>query len=76
MTKYKKVPKFVAAQYAGGAREFKSKKRQQLKSVMREMDKLTFGIAYVPQQGYRKFDSAKNFLSELQMETTINSWGR
>lgn len=69
----KKTDKYPYWDY-GSYREFKSEKRQGIKTVLRELrsDEAAFGIAYSP--AYEKIEQARKLLEEAEQMQSVKNW--
>ena len=71
-----RVPKFITEQYPGGAREFKSERRQALIKAKKAVKDLSFGISYAPADSLLACIQAEVALDRLSHLLSIKNWGR
>lgn len=71
----KRVPKFIADQYAGGASGFRKNKRDLVRQMRKLLSELRLGCAYFP-SGEKLPEEIGQRLDALAKELSVKEWGR
>jgi len=74
-TQRKRVPVFIAKQYVGGARAFKSERRAALRRIKSVLPDLRAGCAYFP-SGTRDVEALAEAVARIERDISIANWGR
>ena len=69
------IPKYVAQQYQGGARGFKSEKRKQLRALKKALDNLRAGAAFFPCGSAPVYVIAEQ-VDVIAQAISVKNWGR
>lgn len=62
--------------YYGSTRDYKAEKRTQLRRILHDLDKLSFGCAYLPDREQRTVTHVKTELRRLSKRLSVKEWGR
>lgn len=68
-------PRGMCKKY-GSHRNFKQLKRKQLRAVVKALDDLRFGCAYLERPAYRTVIRLDNEASDLKEQLSVKTWGR
>jgi hypothetical protein len=71
----RQIPRFVAEQYVGGGRAFKSERRQALRRLKAALGDLRTGCAYFP-SGSHDVETVKAIVDRIEKDISIANWGR
>lgn len=74
MSKEKTPPKYLLDMLGITKREWKQRKRKELKAVMKAINKYQIGCAFCP--GYEEFVDIKDMLEKLIDLHSYKRWGR
>jgi hypothetical protein len=70
-----RIPKYIAEQYPGGARQFKAKRRKALKQVEIAFHDLSRGSTQFP-TSYKHILRIRESLAAISDDISIKNWGR
>ena len=71
----KRVPKFIASKYHGGASEFRKSKRHAIRSIIRQINFLRLGCAYFP-SGEKDVDVMASAADRIKSDVSTRRWGK
>lgn len=70
-----RFPRSMCEKY-GSHRNFKQLKRKQLRAVIKAMDDLRFGCAYLKRPAYRTVIRLDHEANDLKQQLSVKVWGR
>jgi len=69
------IPKHIRQRF-GSSRQFKAVKRSEVRAVLRAMDDLSFGSAYMPPDAFAEFLEARRKMRSVLKRISVKNWGR